>query len=226
MTYYVINKRGDLQTNTHSDGPNAVTWGVFPGKEIIQPTVVEAISFMAWKVLFVLRIVARLIRPIGRSLRTWSTVGQSLPPGFAFSHTDIRYNGDILLSKRCAQRFPRYKRDLSAFHQGRRRIPCFEGSRRPIYFQVEWKCHSALVFRLRLLILLIFPLWSSRSFICMFSPRVQPPLCFYVLCILITYSHSILIYIHCFNCIRYGDNTPHLESHPFGASFQTSSRDD
>jgi methylenetetrahydrofolate reductase (NADPH) len=41
--------RGDLQTNTHSDGPNAVTWGVFPGKEIVQPTIVEAVSFMAWK---------------------------------------------------------------------------------------------------------------------------------------------------------------------------------
>ncbi|EIN09568.1 methylenetetrahydrofolate reduct [Punctularia strigosozonata HHB-11173 SS5] len=49
ITYYVINKRGDLRTNTHSEGPNAVTWGVFPGKEIIQPTIVEAISFMAWK---------------------------------------------------------------------------------------------------------------------------------------------------------------------------------
>ncbi|EAU90536.2 methylenetetrahydrofolate reductase [Coprinopsis cinerea okayama7 len=49
ITYHVINKRGDLQTNTHSEGPNAVTWGVFPGKEIIQPTIVEAISFMAWK---------------------------------------------------------------------------------------------------------------------------------------------------------------------------------
>ena len=50
LTYYVINKQGDLRTNTHSDGPNAVTWGVFPNKEIIQPTIVEAISFMAWKV--------------------------------------------------------------------------------------------------------------------------------------------------------------------------------
>src|SRR6267154_1308226 len=50
-TYYVINKRGDLRTNTTSDGPNAVTWGVFPGKEVVQPTIVEAISFMAWKVL-------------------------------------------------------------------------------------------------------------------------------------------------------------------------------
>ncbi|KAH6915887.1 methylenetetrahydrofolate reductase [Coprinopsis sp. MPI-PUGE-AT-0042] len=49
ITYYVINKRGDLRTNTHSEGPNAVTWGVFPGKEIVQPTIVEAISFMAWK---------------------------------------------------------------------------------------------------------------------------------------------------------------------------------
>jgi methylenetetrahydrofolate reductase (NADPH) len=51
IIYYVINKRGDLRTNTTSDGPNAVTWGVFPGKEVVQPTIVEAISFMAWKVL-------------------------------------------------------------------------------------------------------------------------------------------------------------------------------
>ncbi|KDQ61373.1 hypothetical protein JAAARDRAFT_171545 [Jaapia argillacea MUCL 33604] len=49
ITYHVINKNGDLRTNTHSEGPNAVTWGVFPGKEIVQPTIVEAISFMAWK---------------------------------------------------------------------------------------------------------------------------------------------------------------------------------
>ena len=49
MTYYAVNKRGDLITNTHSEGPNAVTWGVFPGKEIVQPTIVEAVSFMAWK---------------------------------------------------------------------------------------------------------------------------------------------------------------------------------
>jgi methylenetetrahydrofolate reductase (NADPH) len=56
ISYYVINKRGDLRTNTTSDGPNAVTWGVFPGKEIIQPTIVEAISFMAWKVRLALNV--------------------------------------------------------------------------------------------------------------------------------------------------------------------------
>ncbi|KAJ3332665.1 hypothetical protein HDU76_013479 [Blyttiomyces sp. JEL0837] len=49
ITFYAVNKRGDLRTNTQSDGPNAVTWGVFPGQEIVQPTVVESVSFMAWK---------------------------------------------------------------------------------------------------------------------------------------------------------------------------------
>jgi len=49
VTYYAVNKQGDLRTNTKNDGPNAVTWGVFPGKEIIQPTIVESTSFMAWK---------------------------------------------------------------------------------------------------------------------------------------------------------------------------------
>lgn len=50
ITYYAVNRRGDLRTNSQNDGPNAVTWGVFVGKEIVQPTVVEAVSFMAWKV--------------------------------------------------------------------------------------------------------------------------------------------------------------------------------
>jgi methylenetetrahydrofolate reductase (NADPH) len=49
MTYYAVNKSGDLKTNAPGDGPNAVTWGVFPGKEIVQPTIVETISFLAWK---------------------------------------------------------------------------------------------------------------------------------------------------------------------------------
>ncbi|KAI7822591.1 methylenetetrahydrofolate reductase-domain-containing protein [Gamsiella multidivaricata] len=31
------------------EGSNAVTWGVFPGKEIVQPTVIEKVSFLAWR---------------------------------------------------------------------------------------------------------------------------------------------------------------------------------
>ncbi|KAJ4425100.1 methylenetetrahydrofolate reductase (NAD(P)H) met13 [Gnomoniopsis sp. IMI 355080] len=49
LTYYAVTKDGKFTTNTPSDGPNAVTWGVFPGKEIVQPTIVESISFLAWK---------------------------------------------------------------------------------------------------------------------------------------------------------------------------------
>lgn len=32
------------------DGRNAVTWGVFPGQEIVQTTIIERESFLAWKV--------------------------------------------------------------------------------------------------------------------------------------------------------------------------------
>jgi methylenetetrahydrofolate reductase (NADPH) len=49
MTYYAVTKDGNLRTNAPTEGPNAVTWGVFPGKEIVQPTIVETISFLAWK---------------------------------------------------------------------------------------------------------------------------------------------------------------------------------
>ncbi|KAI9800868.1 MAG: hypothetical protein M1825_003651 [Sarcosagium campestre] len=49
LTYYAVNKSGHLRMNALGDGPNAVTWGVFPGKEIIQPTIVETVSFLAWK---------------------------------------------------------------------------------------------------------------------------------------------------------------------------------
>ncbi|KAI5926169.1 methylenetetrahydrofolate reductase 1 [Camillea tinctor] len=49
LSYYAVAQTGTLKTNASSEGPNAVTWGVFPGKEIVQPTIVESISFLAWK---------------------------------------------------------------------------------------------------------------------------------------------------------------------------------
>ena len=42
MTFHAVNQAGDLRTNAPNDG-------VFPGKEIVQPTIVETISFLAWK---------------------------------------------------------------------------------------------------------------------------------------------------------------------------------
>lgn len=49
MSYYAVTQTGNFTTNAPAEGPNAVTWGVFPGKEIVQPTIVETISFLAWK---------------------------------------------------------------------------------------------------------------------------------------------------------------------------------
>ncbi|KAH1046971.1 hypothetical protein J1N35_037755 [Gossypium stocksii] len=49
ITYIAVNKSGNLISNIGTTDVNAVTWGVFPAKEIIQPTVVDPASFMVWK---------------------------------------------------------------------------------------------------------------------------------------------------------------------------------
>lgn len=49
LTYLAVNKEGDWKSNVSNTDVNAVTWGVFPAKEIIQPTVVDPASFMVWK---------------------------------------------------------------------------------------------------------------------------------------------------------------------------------
>ncbi|KAL0919503.1 hypothetical protein M5K25_011598 [Dendrobium thyrsiflorum] len=49
VTYIAVNKEGNRLSNVGANAVNAVTWGVFPAKEIIQPTVVDPASFMVWK---------------------------------------------------------------------------------------------------------------------------------------------------------------------------------
>lgn len=49
ITLYAANKVGDFRTNAVEDTVNAVTWGVFPGQEIVQSTIIEETSFLAWK---------------------------------------------------------------------------------------------------------------------------------------------------------------------------------
>lgn len=51
LTYLATNRGGELRTNLKPDAVNAVTWGVFPGKEVVQPTVVDPHSFLVWKVM-------------------------------------------------------------------------------------------------------------------------------------------------------------------------------
>ena len=49
ISYEAININGDLITNLPENNAMAVTWGVFPDKEIIQPTIVDTRSFLIWK---------------------------------------------------------------------------------------------------------------------------------------------------------------------------------
>ncbi|KAF8891252.1 methylenetetrahydrofolate reductase-domain-containing protein [Infundibulicybe gibba] len=47
--WFAANHEGECRTNVPEDGRNAVTWGVFPGQEIAQTTIIEAESFLSWK---------------------------------------------------------------------------------------------------------------------------------------------------------------------------------
>ncbi|GAQ85933.1 methylenetetrahydrofolate reductase [Klebsormidium nitens] len=49
LTYIAVNVKGETYSNIGVTDVNAVTWGVFPAKEVIQPTVVDPQSFMVWK---------------------------------------------------------------------------------------------------------------------------------------------------------------------------------
>lgn len=49
ISYQAVNHKGHMFTNVDDNQVNAVTWGVFPGSEILQPTVVDPMSFMIWK---------------------------------------------------------------------------------------------------------------------------------------------------------------------------------
>jgi len=49
FSYAAVNRQGHVRANVKEECANAVTWGVFPGEEIKQPTVVDLGSFMIWK---------------------------------------------------------------------------------------------------------------------------------------------------------------------------------
>ncbi|KAI5900434.1 methylenetetrahydrofolate reduct [Schizophyllum commune H4-8] len=49
VDWFAGNYQGDLRGNVPEGGRNAVTWGVFPGQEIVQTTIIERESFCSWK---------------------------------------------------------------------------------------------------------------------------------------------------------------------------------
>ena len=49
ISFHAINAKGESFSSLDVQAVSAVTWGVFPGREIIQPTVVDSKSFEIWK---------------------------------------------------------------------------------------------------------------------------------------------------------------------------------
>jgi methylenetetrahydrofolate reductase (NADPH) len=50
VNYHILSSTGgEESSNCSKHTPIAVTWGVFPGQEILQPTVVDPDSFRVWK---------------------------------------------------------------------------------------------------------------------------------------------------------------------------------
>ena len=47
-TYFAANAAGDFAA-TDAESVNPVTWGAFAAKEIVTPTIIEAVSFKAWR---------------------------------------------------------------------------------------------------------------------------------------------------------------------------------
>lgn len=54
IKYFAGNRKGDIKSNMGKGDVNAVTWGVFPAKEIVTTTMIEEMSFKAWNVRFLL----------------------------------------------------------------------------------------------------------------------------------------------------------------------------
>ena len=49
LTYHAIDINGNSYSNSDSKSASAVTWGIFPGREALQPTVVDPEIFDVWK---------------------------------------------------------------------------------------------------------------------------------------------------------------------------------
>lgn len=50
VKWFAGNRRGESRSNMGKGDVNAVTWGVFGGREIVTTTMIEEMSFKAWKV--------------------------------------------------------------------------------------------------------------------------------------------------------------------------------
>ena len=91
LTYMAVNKEGIWVSNITQNDVNAVTWGVFPAKEIVQPTVVDPASFLVWK---------------DEAFEIWSRGWASLYPEGDPSRKFLEEVGILVISFQCSIKFP------------------------------------------------------------------------------------------------------------------------
>jgi len=95
-------EKGECRSNVPHDGRNAVTWGVFPGKEIVQTTIIERESFLSWKVdnaLVELCASILIVFRLGRSILHLDRMGIVLPAWFEGEKPLGRCKGQALAGK-------------------------------------------------------------------------------------------------------------------------------
>uniref|UniRef100_A0A914E9I9 N-acetyltransferase domain-containing protein n=1 Tax=Acrobeloides nanus TaxID=290746 RepID=A0A914E9I9_9BILA len=92
INYHIINHDCSIDwTNSDPTEPIAVTWGVFPGCEIAQPTVVDPLSFRVWK---------------GEAYDAWLNKWANIYPDGGASQFIIQYH---TIENKIKNRFPETK---------------------------------------------------------------------------------------------------------------------
>lgn len=81
LTFYAAGRGKDQWlTNMDKGDANAVTWGIFAGKEIITTTLIEEMSFKSWKVSSLALSWVRLNIPQEEASSIWNEWEQLYPP--------------------------------------------------------------------------------------------------------------------------------------------------
>ena len=85
MHFLLKTSQGVFFSNVGIEARHPVTWGVFPGQEIAQPTVIEQDSFLAWKVGLLLNenclwLNRGHILPQEEAFSVWSQWAEFYPP--------------------------------------------------------------------------------------------------------------------------------------------------
>ena len=78
----VANEDNSFESSDAASAVNSVTWGVFPGKEIVTPTIVEEVSFRAW---------------VDEAFGIWSEWERCYPPESQSKHTLQEERGNCWL---------------------------------------------------------------------------------------------------------------------------------